>query len=91
MRNQWYDFNKLKNIVNCRIPGETEAGERRWKCTKIIDSSIDLVSRAEKEISRICKVVISICQGCLPSPMFFLGILPFEYISGKQDFSFLLS
>ena len=60
-------------------------GEERWKCTKIIDSNIDLVSQAEEKISRICKVVISICQRCLPSPMFFLGMLPSEYISGKQD------
>lgn len=71
--------------MNGRVPGEIEVGGWRWKCTKIINSSIDPVSRAEeKEISRICKVVISICQGCLPSPMFFLGILPFEYLSGKQ-------
>jgi hypothetical protein len=47
---------------------------------KIIDSNIDLMSRAEdSEISRICKVVISICQRCLPLPMFFLGMLSFEY------------
>ena len=39
----------------------------------------------EKEISRICKVVISVCQRCLPSPTFFLGMQPFEYISGKQE------
>lgn len=71
--------------MNWRVPGEIGAGERRWKCTKIIDSSIDLVSRAEEnEISRICKVVISICQRCLPSPMFFLGMLLFEYLSEKQ-------
>lgn len=85
MRTQWYDFNKQKNPVNCRVLGEIGVGEWRWKCTKIIDSSIDLVSRAEEnDISRICKVVISICQRCLPSPMFFLGMLPFEYLSKKK-------
>ena len=92
MRNQWYDFNKLKekkNPVNYRVPvgggWGIGTGEERWKCTKIIDSNIDLVSQAEEKISRICKVVMSICQRCLPSPMFFLGMLPSEYISGKQD------
>lgn len=78
--------------MNCRVLGEIGFGEWRWKCTKIIDSSIDLVSGAEEtEISRICKVVISICQRCLPLPMFFLGMLPFEYYSGKQDHIKILS
>lgn len=81
MRNWQHDFNKLKkNSVNCIVSGEVEVGEWRWKCTKIIDSNIDLVSKAEEtEISRICKVVISICQRCLPLPTFCLGMLSFEY------------
>lgn len=46
-----------------------------------MDSRIDAVSGAEDEaeISGICKVVISVCQRCLPLPMFFLGMLSFEY------------
>lgn len=81
MRNQQCDFNKLKKkSLNCRVSGEIEIGEWRWKCANIIDSCIDPVSSAvEQEISRICKVVISICQRCLPLPMFFLGMLSFAY------------
>lgn len=82
MRNQQCDFNKLKKkSPNCRVSGEIEVGKWRWKCAKIMDSRIDAVSGAEDEveISGICKVVISVCQRCLPWPMSFLGMLSFEY------------
>lgn len=52
-----------KKLSNCRVFGEIEVGKWRWKCVKIMDFRIDVVSGVEDEaeISGICKVVISVC------------------------------